>query len=32
MGAAGRQYVKKNYNINQLNDQLVKIYENLLSQ
>lgn len=32
MGEAGRQYVQKNYNINQLNDQLVKIYENLLTQ
>lgn len=32
MGKAGRQYVEENYNINQLNDQLVKIYEKLLTQ
>lgn len=32
MGAAGRRFVKKNYDINQLNDRLVQIYEKLLSQ
>ncbi|MBC2724384.1 MAG: glycosyltransferase [Desulfosporosinus sp.] len=29
MGEAGRKYVKNNYNINELNDRLVKIYEEL---
>ncbi len=32
MGAAGREFVEKNYEINQLNGQLLKIYEDLLSK
>lgn len=32
MGQAGRAYVEANYDINQLNDQLVKIYHELLAQ
>lgn len=32
MGKAGRAFVEKNYDINKLNDQLVKIYQELLKQ
>lgn len=31
MGQAGRKHVEEHYNINKLNDNLVKIYKNLLS-
>ena len=32
MGRAGRDYVEKNYNINKLNDQLVKLYQQLIAK
>lgn len=32
MGRAGRKYVEENYDIDKLNNRLVKIYETLLEE